>query len=109
MTGTRLMSEVVSSEADLLALRPEWDRLYASAASAGPFAAWPWVWHWWSTFRTPRDHLHVITFRDARCVLRGVAPFVLTTIGVSAFSCRVLRPYGWHNIELREPLVAIGW
>jgi CelD/BcsL family acetyltransferase involved in cellulose biosynthesis len=104
-----LTVHIVESEADLLALRTEWDELHMSSQPVGPFTAWAWTWHWWRLFADAHDQLHALVFRDREGVLRGVVPLVQTTWGAAPWRFRVLRPFGWNVIELRAPLIAPGW
>jgi CelD/BcsL family acetyltransferase involved in cellulose biosynthesis len=107
--ATALTSHVVDNDDELLAIRADWDQLQASAAPVGPFTSWAWVWHWWRICGDTRDRLHVLVFRDSEGLLRGALPLVLTTWGRGPLSFRALRMYGWDAIELREPVVAVGW
>ena len=110
-----LTVQVVATPDGLRALRPEWDRLYATAGGENPFTHWLWVWHWWQVFgrsKTFRRHrLHVYTLRSADGRLRGVVPLVLTVWGWLPLAVRALRLYGFREItsELCAPLIWPGW
>lgn len=120
--GGSLVAVVVDDEAGLLALRPEWDRLYDAIGAGGgdafnPFMQWTWTWHWWQTrrsrmpFRQPRYGLHIVVLRDPNGTVRAIVPFAKARWGLGPVSFRALRMFGFGpcTSDLRAPLVWPGW
>ena len=68
--------EIVSSEADFLALEPEWDQLLKQTPADSFFLSWSYVSSWWSIYRD-RCELRVLTARNGAGELVGVAPLVI--------------------------------
>ena len=71
----------IASEAELLALEPEWRRLEARMLQV-PFVSFDWLIPWWQHFRAQkqlvRDELFAWTFRASDGELLGIAPLMLT-------------------------------
>jgi CelD/BcsL family acetyltransferase involved in cellulose biosynthesis len=109
-----MILELVRDEQQLLASRDAWTALHHASGSQNPFLRWEWVWHWWHDFRrledSPRSRLHMLLFKDAAGVMRGAAPFVLTTRRIGPASWRTLRLMGSGGglTELRGFLVSPG-
>ena len=80
---TSVRTEFVTDDAQLLAARNAWRRLYAAEGSQNPFLHWEWVWHWWRDFRRlesrPGSLPLMLLFTDDRGIMRGAAPFFVTT------------------------------
>jgi CelD/BcsL family acetyltransferase involved in cellulose biosynthesis len=117
-----LTAETVEHESDLIALRDDWDRLYAEAGyGAGdtfnPFASWTWMWQWWSSRSTspllaqPRYRLRIGVFRDRDGVVRMITPFVRARWGFGPIALHATRLFGFGpcTSDLRAPIVWPGW
>ena len=63
--------EQLGDEADLEALRDEWNRLAGNV----PFRRFEWLTTWWRHYRQPDWKLFVITVREADGELIGLAPW----------------------------------
>lgn len=75
MTASILTVHAITSDADLDALRVEWDALLDESDQSVYFLRHAWVRAWWRAYSPPRSSLMVITCRDARGDLVGLAPF----------------------------------
>jgi CelD/BcsL family acetyltransferase involved in cellulose biosynthesis len=62
----------VDSLAGLDALRPEWDRLLATALRASVFMSWEWQRLWWQHYGEGQRLCVLVAWRDAEVV--GIAP-----------------------------------
>ena len=71
----RLQLERVTSRAGLVALRPEWDSLWASLPHRIPFLHSGWMYAWWDTFGT--GELRVLVFRQNTRVV-AIIPLYLS-------------------------------
>ena len=68
---------VITSEADFLALRDEWNELLDNSPAPTPFLRWEWLYSWWEIFGTGKQ-LRLILVREAEGgVLIGLAPMML--------------------------------
>jgi CelD/BcsL family acetyltransferase involved in cellulose biosynthesis len=72
-----LASALLTADADLDALQPEWDRLVDASDQAVFFLRWHWNRTWWRMYAPPKSRLYLITCRDAQRRLVGLAPFYL--------------------------------
>jgi CelD/BcsL family acetyltransferase involved in cellulose biosynthesis len=59
--AAQLQVECVTSRAALNALRPEWDRLWATVPDRTPFQSSAWTFPWWDVFGS--GELRVLAFR----------------------------------------------
>lgn len=73
--GNGLHSEIVTDLAGLVALVPEWWRLWSRLPSPLPFQSPAWLVPWWRTFAP--GALCVTAVRDAGGTLAGLAPFYI--------------------------------
>jgi len=65
---------VIDSFDRFAALKDEWKDLLRASACNNPFLTWEWVHAWWQHLSASRT-LQIVTVRDARYRLIGVAPF----------------------------------
>ena len=69
------VTRVLTSEADFDALRPAWNRLFASSRNHTPFQSWEWNRTWWRHFGSAADlRLYVV---EQAGELIGIAPLHL--------------------------------
>lgn len=97
-TSTQLSVGTIDSMPELLALESEWRALEEHLPRL-PFLTFDWCVAWWEHFAERRllvtDSLSVLTFRDARGALVGIAPLMLTRApGLAAVSVRQLQLFG---------------
>jgi CelD/BcsL family acetyltransferase involved in cellulose biosynthesis len=91
----------VSSTAGLLAMRAEWDALWASIPDRTPFQSSAWLLPWWAVFGTAEPRVFV--FRD-RGRLVGLAPMYQTR----AAAGREMRLIGAGISDYLDVLAAPG-
>jgi hypothetical protein len=71
---------IIQDEQEFAALEEQWDELYHDSPHATPFQSWAWLYSWWEYYG--RDYeLWLITVRNDRDVLVGVAPLMLERVG----------------------------
>ena len=106
--------DVATSAEELLALKPEYDRLNAIGDNTLPFALHEWHVAWWNhlakTERWLRDELRIHVVRDDRGECIAVVPFVSTRRTLGAFQTESLALLGSdpNFTEIRSSLVAPG-
>jgi CelD/BcsL family acetyltransferase involved in cellulose biosynthesis len=67
---------IVQDEQEFATLEEQWEELYYDSPHATPFQSWAWLYSWWEFYG--RDYeLRLITVRNDRDVLVGVAPLML--------------------------------
>ena len=71
-----LRTEVLRSAGEFTALEEEWEALYHDSAQATPFQSWAWLYSWWESYGEDYE-LRLVTVRDGRGLLVGVAPLML--------------------------------
>jgi CelD/BcsL family acetyltransferase involved in cellulose biosynthesis len=74
---TGIITGVIIEESDFEALESEWDELLDASDQCAFFLRWMWLRLWWRTFRPPASRLFLITCRDERGRLTGLAPFYI--------------------------------
>lgn len=91
-----LSVEVVTSEAVLDTLRPEWNAAAAAGADPNVFLTWEWLRTWWSHFGEGRAgaQLHVVTVRDPAGLV-AAAPLYCSRTGVGPLSAETLQPISY--------------
>src|SRR6266508_3618967 len=58
----------------------EWDNLLGGSVSDVVFLTWQWQRAWWRHFGANEDcKLHLLTFRDERGTLVGIAPLFIAS------------------------------
>jgi len=107
-----LTVETIDSIPGLLALEGEWRALEARLPRL-PFVTFDWLSLWWEHLAEHRllirDKLRVITLRDSRGTLVGVAPLMLTQRpGLELLSTRQLQIFGAdpNLTEIRSLIVS---
>lgn len=84
---------VVSTPAELNALRPQWRELHSRSPAASVFNSWEWQTAWWKWYGDGRP-LHVLVASDNNAVA-GILPCFVDTIRIfRLFEVRVLRNLG---------------
>jgi len=73
-TSVSITSSVWTDDHQLIQLKDEWDALLEESNQGSFFLRCSWNELWWRIFRPSRSHLFVITCRDDRGVLVGLAP-----------------------------------
>ena len=77
-----LRVQCITSYAELLGLREDWQALERSAGMDLPFQTWEWSTSWWKHLhedrRGVRDTLRVYVVRDSSGEIVGIAPLMLT-------------------------------
>jgi CelD/BcsL family acetyltransferase involved in cellulose biosynthesis len=72
---------IIQNEREFAAMEEEWEELYAGAPLATPFQSWAWLYSWWEFYGKDYE-LWLITVRNDRGLLVGVAPLMLErTVG----------------------------
>lgn len=106
-----LRVSVARTFGDLDALLPEWAQLFYASGAPNPFAHPLWMTTWAHHFVAPGD-LYVLTVRDARDALCGVAPFYRCRRCLPGLTLRRLRLLGsgphWCQTELPQVLALPG-
>jgi CelD/BcsL family acetyltransferase involved in cellulose biosynthesis len=69
-----IRTSVLTDDHQLLQLKDEWDKLLDQSNQGSFFLRWSWNELWWRIFRPSRSHLFIVTCRDERGVLVGLAP-----------------------------------
>ncbi len=77
----RLQVDAITDEEGFDRLREEWDELLEHSAQHRFFLRWSWNRLWWKTYAPRGSRLWLITCRDARGRLIGLAPFYLKGVG----------------------------
>jgi len=73
-TSVAIRTSVLTEDHQLVELKDEWDELLDESSRGSFFLRWSWNELWWQIFRPSRSHLFIITCRDERGVLVGLAP-----------------------------------
>ena len=84
-----LCAEAVTNEDAFDLLHEEWDELLDVSDQRVFFLRWSWNRLWWRSYAPPGSHLFLITVRDERGRLVGLAPFY----------CRQLRTAGIPHVR----------
>ena len=71
-----LGTEVLESTEEFAALEKEWEDLYHDSPRATPFQSWAWLYSWWESYGEDYE-LRLVTVRDGRSSLVGLAPLML--------------------------------
>jgi CelD/BcsL family acetyltransferase involved in cellulose biosynthesis len=67
---------VIRDSQAFAALEEEWEDLYHDSAQATAFQSWAWLYSWWESYGEDYK-LRLVTVRDGRGLLVGVAPLML--------------------------------
>jgi CelD/BcsL family acetyltransferase involved in cellulose biosynthesis len=68
---------VLNRDLELEAIGREWDQLVEDSDQRAFFLRWAWNRHWWRILRPPDSQLFILTCRDERETLVGLAPVYL--------------------------------
>ena len=100
--GKLLRTEILRSAVEFAALEEEWEDLYHDSAQATPFQSWAWLYSWWESYGEDYE-LRLVTVRDGRGLLVGVAPLA-TSIGLASASCSFVGtgPTDYLDVLIRE-------
>lgn len=93
------MIELATSDAALLALRPQWTALWRSQPDASPFQSPEWLLGWWRQFGTGEPHLALLRGDGG---LLGVLPLYI----LDEAPARKLLPIGVGITDYFDPLLA---
>jgi CelD/BcsL family acetyltransferase involved in cellulose biosynthesis len=96
--------EVLTTSAQLEALRPEWEALWREDPRATPFHAPQWLLSWWR--HIGQGDLCSLALRDDDGVLVGLAPLYVYT---DAGRVRHLFPLGIATTDYLGPVARRGW
>ncbi|HVG21786.1 MAG TPA: GNAT family N-acetyltransferase, partial [Blastocatellia bacterium] len=75
--SSTVRASVITDEAGFDSLAGEWDRLVDESDQRAYFLRWGWNRLWWRLFRPRGSRLFLVTCRDERGTLVGLAPFYL--------------------------------
>jgi hypothetical protein len=97
-----LRTEVLGSAGEFEALEEEWEDLYHDSAQATPFQSWAWLYSWWESYGEDYE-LRLVTVRDGRGLLVGVAPLMLKhRLGFSKLLFVGTGPTDYLDVLIRE-------
>ena len=71
-----LRAEILTSAGEFAALEEEWEDLHRQCPRATPFQSWSWLYSWWEAYGEDYE-LRLVTVRDGRGLLVGLAPLML--------------------------------
>lgn len=69
-----LTTSLLTEDFQFETLQPEWDELLDHSDQRVFFLRWAWNRLWWRSFKPPNSHLFIVTCRDYRGRLTGLAP-----------------------------------
>jgi CelD/BcsL family acetyltransferase involved in cellulose biosynthesis len=97
-----LRTEVLRSPAAFAALEEEWDDLHRQCPRATPFQSWAWLYSWWEAYGEDYE-LRLVTVRDGRGLLVGLAPLMLKhRLGFSKLLFVGTGPTDYLDVLIRE-------
>ena len=100
--GKLLRTEILRSAVEFAALEEEWEDLYHDSAQATPFQSWAWLYSWWESYGDDFE-LRLVTVRDGRGLLVGVAPLMLKyRLGFSKLLFVGTGPTDYLDVLIRE-------
>jgi len=100
--------EVIQDSSALPQRQSEWQALAASCGVATVFQTWEWNSVWWRHFgRLPGRRLCLVTMRDTRGVLVGIAPLMTEFWRRTPLRC--LSFLGTGQSDYLDILAAPGW
>lgn len=86
--------ETLTSLADVVSIRDEWNALHERSLDPSPFTSFDWLTNWWRAFAEPSWSMRCLVLRDDAS-LRAIAPFYVVTERHLLRRARVLR--FWQN------------
>lgn len=87
-----LTTQLITSDAEFAALKPEWDSLHARARGT-VFQTFQWLHSWWSIYRRPNLSLRIVAVRDG-AELVGILPAFVEATNLLVTRFRRLRFLG---------------
>jgi CelD/BcsL family acetyltransferase involved in cellulose biosynthesis len=76
--------KIVESLEGFFALQTEWESLRMHCHPSSIFQSWVWNWTWWKYLAPTESRLRIVTCRDAKGKLRGLAPLYLYTYRIAS-------------------------
>jgi CelD/BcsL family acetyltransferase involved in cellulose biosynthesis len=93
---------VIRDSQAFAALEEEWEDLYHDSAHATAFQSWAWLYSWWESYGEDYE-LRLVTVRDGRGLLVGVAPLMLKhRLGFSRLLFVGTGPTDYLDVLIRE-------
>jgi CelD/BcsL family acetyltransferase involved in cellulose biosynthesis len=93
---------VIRDSQAFAALEEEWEDLYHDSAQATAFQSWAWLYSWWESYGEDYE-LRLVTVRDGRGLLVGVAPLMLKhRLGFSRLLFVGTGPTDYLDVLIRE-------
>jgi CelD/BcsL family acetyltransferase involved in cellulose biosynthesis len=106
-SAVELSIQVVSTEEELVKLRPEWDRILHGDSHSTVFQSWEWAfWNW--SFRKAGKRLYVLAVRDAMGTARGIVPFWIREVGLGRLA-RICEFMGTRGAEYLDFITECDW
>jgi CelD/BcsL family acetyltransferase involved in cellulose biosynthesis len=97
-----LRTAVLRSAGEFAALEEEWEDLYHDSTQATPFQSWAWLYSWWESYGEDYE-LRLVTVRDGRGLLVGIAPLMLKYgLGFSKLLFVGTGPTDYLDVLIRE-------
>jgi CelD/BcsL family acetyltransferase involved in cellulose biosynthesis len=97
-----LKTEILKNTEEFAALEEEWEDLYHGSPRATPFQSWAWLYSWWESYGEDYE-LRLVTVRDGRGLLVGVAPLMLKyRLGFSKLLFVGTGPTDYLDVLIRE-------
>jgi CelD/BcsL family acetyltransferase involved in cellulose biosynthesis len=97
-----LKTEVLRSAGEFAALEEEWEDLHRQCPRATPFQSWAWLFSWWEAYGEDYE-LRLVTVRDSRGLLVGLAPLMLKhRLGLSKLLFVGTGPTDYLDVLIRE-------
>jgi CelD/BcsL family acetyltransferase involved in cellulose biosynthesis len=94
--------EVLRSAGEFAALEEEWEDLYHDSPRATPFQSWAWLYSWWEAYGEEYE-LRLVTVRDGRGLLVGLAPLMLKyRLGLGKLLFLGTGPTDYLDVLIRE-------
>src|SRR3712207_1429523 len=93
---------VIRDSQAFAALEEEWEDLYQDSPQATPFQSWAWLYSWWESYGEDYE-LRLVTVRDGRGLLVGLAPLMLKNrLGFSNLLFVGTGPTDYLDVLIRE-------
>jgi CelD/BcsL family acetyltransferase involved in cellulose biosynthesis len=87
----------LTSAADFVALRADWDRLVAANPAATVFQSWEWLYSWWETYGSAH-RLQLLVVSDENGIVCGIAPLMSRWSRIGLVPVRTLEFIGAHSV-----------
>jgi CelD/BcsL family acetyltransferase involved in cellulose biosynthesis len=76
-----LAIRVITDEAALRTLEPQWNRLLQASGSDSFFLTWEWIDSWWEVYGRAGRHRLLVLVAEEEGAIVGVAPLMVTPVG----------------------------